>query len=273
MLRSLVRTARRFSSRDVSFAQGLFMGKVNSAQVLPFPKSLDAHAEDTLKSLIPPIERFFAEKVDSSKIDSDEKIPEEVLEGLKQLGLFGLQIPEDYGGLGLSNTAYARVAEEVVSDPSIAVTLMAHQSIGLKVNPSSRATLTVQGILLFGNPEQKEKYLPKLATGPPSPASPPPDDSGENIAAFALTEPTSGSDAASIRTRATLSADGKHWLLNGGKIWISNGALAEVFTVFAKTEVTTESGEKKDKITAFIVERAFGGLTHGKNEKKLGIKG
>jgi len=124
----------------------------------------------------------------------------------------------------------------------------AHQSIGFK------------GIILFGTPEQKQKYLPRLATG-------------EIIAAFALTEPSSGSDASSIRTRAELSPDGKHWIMNGQKIWISGGGLAEVFTVFAKTPVKDEvTGEVSDKITAFIVERSFGGVTNGKPEDKMGIK-
>lgn len=120
---------------------------------------------------------------------------------------------------------------------------MAHQSIGLK------------GILLNGNEAQKKKYLPKLATG-------------EHIASFALTEPSSGSDAGSIKTRATLSEDGQHYVLNGGKIWISNGGWAEIMTVFAQVEVNGQ-----DKVTAFIVERSFGGLTNGPPEDKLGIRG
>ena len=107
---------------------------------------------------------------------------------------FGLQIPEVYGGLELSNSGYARVCEEVSVDASLTTMLMAHQSIGLK------------GILLNGNTAQQSKYLPALATG-------------EHMAAFALTEPSSGSDAQSIRTRAVLSDDGSHFTLNGGKIW------------------------------------------------------
>merc|ERR1711953_81778 len=111
-----------------------------------------------------------------------------------------------------------------------------------------------------GTPEQKAQYLPRLA-------------SGEDFAAFALTEPASGSDAGSIKTRAVPSADGKTWKLNGSKIWISNGGIAEVFTVFAKTPVTDpESGTTTDKVTAFIVERKFGGVSHGPPEKKMGIK-
>uniref|UniRef100_A0A8C9N9Q9 Acyl-CoA dehydrogenase family member 9 n=1 Tax=Serinus canaria TaxID=9135 RepID=A0A8C9N9Q9_SERCA len=195
-----------------------------------------------------PVEKFFNEEVDSKKIDQDAKIPPETLQGLRDLGLFGMQIPEEYGGLGLSNTLYARLGEVTSLDGSIAVTLAAHQAIGLK------------GILIAGTEEQKAKYLPRLA-------------SGEHIAAFCLTEPGSGSDAASIQTRATLSEDGKHFLLNGSKVWISNGGLASIFTVFARTEVVDKDGQVKDKITAFIVERDFGGVTHGKPEDKLGIRG
>ncbi|XP_052586835.1 complex I assembly factor ACAD9, mitochondrial isoform X2 [Peromyscus californicus insignis] len=143
---------------------------------------------------------------------------------------------------------YARLGEIISMDGSITVTLAAHQAIGLK------------GIMLFGNEEQKAKYLPKLA-------------SGEHIAAFCLTEPASGSDAASIQTRATLSEDKKYFVLNGSKVWITNGGLASIFTVFAKTEVVDSDGSVKDKITAFIVERDFGGITNGKPEDKLGIRG
>lgn len=114
--------------------------------------------------------------------------------------------------------------------------------------------------MLFGNPEQKKKYLPDVATG-------------RKIAAFCLTEPSSGSDAGSIRTRAELSPDGKHYVLNGSKIWISNGGFAEVMTVFAQTPVKDpKSGVTKDKVTAFIVERSFGGVSNGAPEKKMGIK-
>uniref|UniRef100_A0A4W3IW16 Acyl-CoA dehydrogenase family, member 9 n=1 Tax=Callorhinchus milii TaxID=7868 RepID=A0A4W3IW16_CALMI len=182
--------------------------------------------------LVAPVERFFKEDVDSKKIDAEAKIPAETLKGLKDLGLFGQQIPEEYGGLGLSNTMYARLGE--VTD--------------------------VGGILIVGTDEQKAKYLPKLATG-------------EHVAAFCLTEPGSGSDAASIQTRAVLSEDGSHFLLNGSKIWISNGGIAEVFTVFARTEVVDKDGKTSDKITAFVVERQFGGVTNGKPEDKLGIRG
>ncbi|NXO88084.1 ACAD9 dehydrogenase, partial [Sitta europaea] len=216
-------------------------------EVFPYPEISNEELAE-INQFVGPVEKFFNEEVDSKKIDQDAKIPPETLQGLKDLGLFGMQIPEEYGGLGLSNTMYARLGEITSLDGSIAVTLAAHQAIGLK------------GILIAGTEEQKAKYLPRLA-------------SGEHIAAFCLTEPGSGSDAASIQTRATLSEDGKHFLLNGSKVWISNGGLASIFTVFARTEVVDKDGQVKDKITAFIVERDFGGVTHGKPEDKLGIRG
>ncbi|XP_068107935.1 complex I assembly factor ACAD9, mitochondrial [Hyperolius riggenbachi] len=243
-------TARRAlhsAPRCSAYAKELFIGKLSKEEVFPFPEISNEELEE-MNQLVGPVEKFFNEEVDSKAIDQNAKIPPETLKGLKELGLFGIQIPEEYGGLGLSNTMYARLGEITSLDGAIAVTLAAHQAIGLK------------GILIAGTEEQKAKYLPKLA-------------SGEHIAAFCLTEPGSGSDAASIKSRATLSPDGKHYILNGSKIWISNGGLAEIFTVFARTDVVDKDGTTKDKITAFIVERAFGGVTHGKPEDKLGIRG
>ncbi|XP_061688259.1 complex I assembly factor ACAD9, mitochondrial isoform X8 [Syngnathoides biaculeatus] len=233
-------------SQNHSYAKDLFLGQVKKAEVFPFPEIRIEELEE-INQIVSPVEKFFNEEVDSAKIDKDARIPTETLNGLKELGLFGIQVPEQYGGLGLSNTMYARLAEIISLDGSIAVTLAAHQAIGLK------------GILIAGNESQKKKYLPKLA-------------SGEHIAAFCLTEPGSGSDAASIQMRATLSDDGKHYLLNGSKIWISNGGMADIMTVFARTEVVVND-MKKDKISAFLVERAFGGITSGKPEDKLGIRG
>ncbi|KAF1336094.1 Acyl-coa dehydrogenase family member 9, mitochondrial precursor, partial [Globisporangium splendens] len=228
------------AAESVSYTRGLFLGVNNAKRAFPYPQ-LSETEKETLQMLVEPVSKFFS-TVDSRAIDETKKIPEQVMTDLKELGLFGLQIPEELDGLGLSNTGYARVCEEI-TDASLAVTVMAHQSIGLK------------GILLNGNDEQKAKYLPKLATG-------------EHIAAFALTEPSSGSDAGSIKTRAVLSEDGKHFILNGGKIWISNGGWAQVMTVFAQTEVNGV-----DKVTAFIVDRDFGGITTGPPEDKLGIRG
>uniref|UniRef100_A0A3B3XQ34 Complex I assembly factor ACAD9, mitochondrial n=1 Tax=Poecilia mexicana TaxID=48701 RepID=A0A3B3XQ34_9TELE len=245
-LRVQQRRTIRTHSRSLAYAKDLFLGQINKAEVFPYPEIGSDELEE-VKQFVAPVEKFFNEEVDSAKIDREAKIPAETLNGLKELGLFGIMIPEEYGGLGLSNTMYARLNEIIALDGSIAVTLAAHQAIGLK------------GILIAGNEAQKKKYLPKLA-------------SGEHIAAFCLTEPGSGSDAASIQTLATLSEDGKHYLINGSKFWISNGGFADIMTVFARTAVEVD-GVKKDKITAFIVEKAFGGISSGKPEDKLGIRG
>ncbi|KAM4800061.1 complex I assembly factor ACAD9, mitochondrial [Urocitellus parryii] len=237
----------RTSPPSRAFAKELFLGKIEKKGVFPFPEVSQDELNE-INQFVGPVEKFFNEEVDSQKIDQEGKIPDDTLEKLKSLGLFGMQVPEEYGGLGLSNTMYARLGEITSLDSSITVTLAAHQAIGLK------------GIILVGTEEQKAKYLPRLA-------------SGEHIAAFCLTEPASGSDAASIQTRATLSEDKKHYVLNGSKVWITNGGLATIFTVFAKTEVVDSDGSVKDKMTAFIVERDFGGITNGKPEDKLGIRG
>ncbi|WAR25109.1 ACAD9-like protein [Mya arenaria] len=233
--------------KNVPFVKELFVGRFDK-EMLHYPELDSSEDVDHLNELIAPVEKFFTEAVDSQKIDREGKIPEELIRQLGDLGLFGQQIPHEYGGLELDSTGYARMAEVTALDAAVAVTFAGHQAIGLK------------GLLIAGTPEQKQQYLPKLATG-------------EHIAAFCLTEPTSGSDAASIQTRATLSEDGRTFYLNGGKIWITNGGIADVFTVFAKTVVTDENGKTEDKVTAFFVERAFGGVTSGQPEDKLGIRG
>jgi acyl-CoA dehydrogenase family protein 9 len=228
---------------EESFMKAVFHGVIEEKVLFPFPEPPQAEV-DNLNGMLDSVRRFFAKSVDSVKIDREQAIGPEVLQGLKELGLFGLLIPEDHGGVGLTVTGYARIMQEVAAfDSSLAVMLGAHQSIGLK------------GLLLFGTPEQKRKYLPKLATG-------------EMVAAFALTEPGAGSDAAAIQTRADRTSDG--FVVNGSKIWITNGGFADLFTVFARTSPPDDGA--KPKITAFLVERAQG-VKNGPNEHKLGIRG
>lgn len=177
------------------------------------------------------------------EIDSMAK-PElmpQLMDKAGELGLLGTSIPEAYGGFGMDFNTSMLVAEKIGAGHSFAVALSAHTGIG---------TLP---ILYYGNDEQKQKYLPKLATG-------------EWKAAYCLTEPDSGSDANSGKTKATLSADGKFYEITGQKMWITNGGFADVYIVFAKIE--------DDKnLSAFIVERSFGGITMNEEEKKMGIKG
>jgi len=169
----------------------------------------------------------------------DWDLTRELLRKAGDLDLLRLEIPEAYGGLGLDKISSAYVAESIALNPSFGGSLGAHTAIG---------TLP---LVYFGNEEQKTKYLPRLA-------------SGEMIAAYALTEPQSGSDALAAKTTATLTPDGKHYVLNGQKMWITNGGFADLFTIFAKVD-----GEK---FTAFLVERGMGVIS-GSDEKKLGLDG
>merc|ERR1719394_1229344 len=232
-----------------SFVQNIFRGMVETEQAFPYPEPLDEEQKENLAMLVPIAERVMAEQNDPLLNDAQEKVPEDTVQALRELGAFGLQVPVELDGVGLTNTQYARLTEVVGgNDLGVGIFIGAHQSIGFK------------GILLAGTDEQKQQYLPKLA-------------SGENFAAFALTEPSSGSDAGSIKSRAVLNKEGTHWILNGSKIWISNGGIAEIFTVFCKTPIYDEkTGTETDKVSAFIVERSFGGVSHGPPEKKMGIK-
>jgi acyl-CoA dehydrogenase family member 9 len=228
-----------------SFMKSIFHGVIEESLIFPYPE-MGEEERETVSMILDNVRRFGETEVDAVKIDAEHAIPPALLDKMKEMGLFGLSIPEEHGGLGLSATAYARVIQEVAAiDSSLAVTIGAHQSIGLKA------------LLLHGTDAQKAKFLPKLATG-------------ERVAAFALTEPGAGSDAASITTRAELSEDGESYLLNGSKIWITNGGFADVFTVFARTSAPDEG--VKPRITALLVERGEG-LTNGPNEEKMGIRG
>lgn len=222
-------------------AKSLYLGSVLEENLYPYP-SLKSSERETVKMVLESIDRFMQSNQEQfAKFDVKGEQPAEYLDSLRELGLFGLIIPEEYSGLGLSNAAYSRILQQTSRyDASTSLTIGAHSSIGMK------------GLLLFGSAQQKARYLPKLATG-------------ESIAAFCLTEAGSGSDAASIKTTATKNSDGT-WTLNGEKIWISNGAFAEFFTVFAKTD------SQKGKLSAFIVERNFAGVSNGPKEDKMGIR-
>jgi alkylation response protein AidB-like acyl-CoA dehydrogenase len=225
----------------MSVAKNLLAGRIVEENLFPYPRLREKDRE-VLGMMIDAIDEFMKPRTgDFKQWDRDAAQPEEFIQGLRDLGLFGLIIPEEHGGLGLSNAGYARVlSQSSTHDSSTSLTFGAHSSIGMK------------GILLFGTPQQRARYLPKLATG-------------EMIAAFCLTESGAGSDAASVRTRAEKGADGT-WTLNGEKIWITNGGIADLYTVFART--SSESG----KMTAFIVEAAWPGVSHGHHEDKMGIR-
>lgn len=175
------------------------------------------------------------------RIDAQEEgLMESIMDKAGELGLLGISVPEEYGGFGKDFITGMLITEKLGAGHSFAVAMAAHTGIG---------TLP---ILYFGNKAQKDKYLPKLA-------------SGEWKASYCLTEPGSGSDALAAKTKAVLSADGKHYILNGQKMWITNAGFADVFVVFAQID--------GDKFTGFIVEKGYEGLTLGEEEHKMGIKG
>lgn len=233
------------TKEQASVVTGLFFGDINEDDVFPFPHLTEAQKE-TGKEMVMAVERFAQESIDSVKFDREAKIPKEVLDGLAALGLCGLGVPEEYGGLGLDYTLYARVFSEVCGiDGATATTLGAHQSIGFKA------------LLNEGNEEQKKKWLPRLA-------------SGEVFAAFCLTEPGSGSDAYSIKTKATKNNDGTY-TITGQKLWITNAGLAGFYSVFAKTD-HEDNGKTVEKISCFIVEKDMQGVSFGEKEDKMGIR-
>lgn len=228
-----------------SLAQDLFFGLVHEDEIFPYPHPTPEQVE-TGNAMVDAVKKFAQDSFESAKYDHEGKIPEQILKGLGELGLFGLAVEEQFGGLNLDYGLYARVFSEIAGlDGSIATTLGAHQSIGFKA------------LLNEGNDEQKKKWLPKLATG-------------EAVAAFCLTEPGSGSDAYSIKTKATKNSDGTY-TINGQKLWITNAGLAEFYSVFCKTEHIIE-GKTVEKISCFIVEKSFPGISFGNKEDKMGIR-
>lgn len=237
----------RSQDEGTSLLAGIFEGMLPDGQARSWTKLPDEERElyDVFSDAL---ERFLANDFDPVAIDRTASIPDATLDAFKELGLFGLIIPEEHGGLGLSQSSYTRILARVGAEcASSAVTLGAHSSIGLKA------------LLLFGNDEQKARWLPELATG-------------ERVAAFCLTEPGSGSDAASIRTRAEKQSDGS-WRLSGEKVWITNGGIARFFTVFARTPAPEGWPSGKPHLACFVVEREQDGVRIGTEEDKLGLKG
>jgi acyl-CoA dehydrogenase family protein 9 len=235
------------SGREIpSVAAALFYGEIVEEEVFPFPKFSEAQIE-TAKAMNDAIDKFAQTNIDAMKFDRDAKLPQDVIDGLAALGLCGLAVPEEHGGLGLDQTLYARVFGQIAThDASITTLLGAHQSIGFKA------------LLNEGNEEQKKKWLPRLA-------------SGEVFASFCLTEPGSGSDAYSIKTKAVKNPDGTY-TINGQKLWITNAGMAGFYSVFAKTDHEDSSGKKVEKISCFIVEKGMPGVSFGEKEDKMGIR-
>jgi len=231
-----------------SFVGDLFLGKLNLDLIHPFPEQPaedKAEADEFLQKL----ERFMAENVDADEIDRKGEYDYELFKGFNELGAWGMKIPKEYGGLGFSATNYNRAIGLVATWCGSSVAwLSAHQSIGVP-----------QPLKLFGTDEQKKKYLPRLAKGA--------------ISAFALTEPGVGSDPAKMQTTAVPSEDGKGWILNGEKLWCTNGLKAEVIVVMSQTPPKVVNGKEKKQISAFILEMDTPGVDVAHRCQFMGLRG
>lgn len=234
----LTEQAREEDWSKGSYVRDLFLGKISTQRLFPYPSQSNEDIE-TGRSFLQKLESLLKEKVHPDQIDQDGIIPEEVMQGLKDLGAFGIKIPKDYGGLGLSQMNYLQTFIMLGSYCSnISTILSVHQSVGVP-----------QPLLLFGSDEQKRKYLPRVASG--------------ELSAFALTEEKVGSDPARMETVATKSVDGSHYILQGEKLWCSNGPIASIMVVAAKTG----SG-----ITTFIVEANSPGISVPHRCSFMGLK-
>jgi alkylation response protein AidB-like acyl-CoA dehydrogenase len=246
--REVAEAARQTEWKEPSFLAELFGGRLRMDLIHPHPEPSpddEARAAPFLEAL----GKFLREKVDGDAIDRNGKIPADVVQGLKDLGAFGIKIPREYGGLGLSQLHYSRAIGMVSSVCGSTVALLsAHQSIGVP-----------QPLKHFGTPAQKRKYLPRLAAGA--------------ISAFALTEPGVGSDPAAMETTATPSEDGQAWILNGEKLWITNGTIAELMVVMARTPSVVVRGRERRQISAFIVEAGWPGVEVVRRCDFMGLKG
>ena len=227
-----------------SFAKQLYFGDFDFPQVFPYPK-VDQKEEIKVEALLEKLSVLIKDKIHPIAIDQTGQIPEDVLNGLADLGIFGMTIPEEYGGLGLSQYAYCRVEEMLAyTSASVAFFVSAHQSLGLKA------------ILLFGTVEQKKKWLPDLAQG-------------KQYAAFCLSELNAGSDAAGIETKAVFDAEKNVYRITGKKHWITHGSVAGVLTVMAKTKVGDQ-----ERTTAFIVTPDMEGFKITDDSlDKMGMRG
>lgn len=231
-----------------SFVANLFMGRLRTELVFPYPEQSeeDRRVGDRYLRIV---EGFLKRNLDPDEVDRTGQIPQTVIRGLVKLGCFGMKIPEEYGGLGLSQINYNRVISMIASFcGSTAVWLSAHQSIGVP-----------QPLKLFGTPEQKKKYFPPLAKGA--------------ISAFALTEPAVGSDPAKMQATATPIEEGRYFLINGEKLWCTNGPVADLIVVMCRTPSVMIGGKEKKRITAFIVDAHTPGVEVAHRCDFMGLKG
>lgn len=238
-------SAREADWLHPSFAGQLFLGNVHFDLIHPFPAGeRDEKGETFLRSL----EQFLATEVDPETIDETGEIPDSVFEGLARMGAFGIKIPEQYGGLGLSQSYYSKSAIRLGSVcGNISALLSAHQSIGVPTP-----------LLMFGTEQQKQDFLPRVAKG--------------GLSAFALTEEAVGSDPAKMETIATPTDDGRAFVLNGQKLWCTNGTRADLLVVMAKTPDKMVGGKPRRQISAFVVDASWPGVTVTHRCRFMGLR-
>ncbi|HEY0996887.1 MAG TPA: acyl-CoA dehydrogenase family protein [Gemmatimonadaceae bacterium] len=245
--RDVAEAARESEWAGPSFVRELYLGNFRLDLIHPHPQVMDAEEAARAKPFLDRL-RAFLEKVDSDMIDRTGEVPEAYVQELRDMGAFGIKVPREYGGLGLSYASYVKAIEMVTSkDGSLTALLSASQSIGVP-----------QPLALFGTEAQKQQYFPRIAKGA--------------ITAFALTEVDAGSDPANLATRAEPSADGTHFILNGEKLWCTNGTRADLFVVMARTPDTVVDGKTRKQITAFIVEADWEGIEVVHRCRFMGLK-
>ncbi|MBI2795737.1 MAG: acyl-CoA dehydrogenase family protein [Gemmatimonadetes bacterium] len=245
--RDVAEAARETEWQYPSFAAELYLGRFRPELIHPHPP-IDDPAEEARAAPFLAKLRDLLTRVDSDAIDRTGEIPEEVVQELRDIGAFGIKIPAEYGGLGLSHLTYVRAMQMVTSkDGNLTALVSASQSIGLP-----------QPLSLFGTADQKRRYFPRLAKGA--------------ISAFALTEVNAGSDPANMTTSAVPSADGSHWILNGEKLWCTNGTRCELMVVMARTPDAVVNGKPRKQITAFIVEAKDPGVEVVHRCRFMGLK-
>jgi alkylation response protein AidB-like acyl-CoA dehydrogenase len=244
--RDVAEQARETEWEHPSFARELFLGRFRPELIYPHPPP-DTAEEARAKPFLDKLKAFM-DKVDSEEIDRTGEVPEALVQELRDMGAFGIKIPKEYGGLGLSQMSYIRAMELVTSkDGSLVALLSASQSIGVP-----------QPLKLFGTEDQKKRFFPRLAKGA--------------ISAFALTEVDAGSDPANMRTTAAPTEDGEHFIINGEKLWTTNGTRAELFVVMARTPDGERSGKPVKQITAFIVDSSMPGVEVVHRLRFMGLK-
>jgi alkylation response protein AidB-like acyl-CoA dehydrogenase len=243
--RAVAEASRETAWESPSFVRELYLGRLALDLIHPFPEP-DVEELQRGQDFLDRLDQFLRTRVDGEVIERDARIPDDVVQGLRDLGAFGIKIPREYGGLGLSQYTYGK-AMSIVGTVNSALTalLSAHQSIGVP-----------QPLKLFGTPEQKQRFLPRLARGA--------------ISAFALTENDVGSDPARMSTTATPTSDGKAYIIDGEKLWCTNGSIAEIIVVMARTP---GKGGKPSPISAFIVEMNTPGIEIVQRCEFMGLRG